>query len=58
MCLYGFITFISVIIETIGCHAVKAQYLTIPGSNSFFEIVCGDNSIIVEQLLIYRCMVF
>jgi hypothetical protein len=31
VCLYGFSTFLPIIIEAMGYNAVKAQYLTIPG---------------------------
>jgi hypothetical protein len=34
VCLYGFSTFLPIIIEAMGYTAVKAQYLTIPGSSS------------------------
>jgi hypothetical protein len=36
VCLYGFSTFLPIIIQAMGYDSVKAQYLTIPG-----EIACG-----------------
>jgi hypothetical protein len=38
VCLYGFSTFLPIIIQAMGYDSVKAQYLTIPGN--IFMAVC------------------
>ena len=37
ICLYGFSTFLPIIIEAMGYSAVEAQYLTIPGNVSHLQ---------------------
>ena len=44
VCLYGFSTFLPIIIQAMGYGSVEAQYLTIPGTLEFVKRVNGSLS--------------
>lgn len=50
ICLYGFSTFLPIIIQAMGYGAVEAQYLTIPGNvsicSSKFSLHLGRNRLL------------